>query len=71
MSDVSSADDATALMGCNQILGRISADSPSASGLFTQPDPEGASGHPFRFATTGELNGFRSSILAWFEMETP
>ena len=34
---------------------------------ITQPDPEGASGHPFRFATTGELNGFRSSILAWFE----
>jgi cytochrome c553 len=71
MSDVGSLDDTEALSGCNQILGRISVDAPSASGLFTQPDPDGASGHPFAFATTGELDGFRSSILAWFEMETP
>lgn len=71
MTRVRSTDDAQLLLGCNQILGRISPDAPSASGLFTQPDPASASGHPFMFGTTRELDTFRMSILGWFEMEAP
>lgn len=71
MSQINSADDAEALTGCNQVLGRISAASPSSSGLFTQPDPGSDTGHDFRFATTRELEDFRSSVLTWFEMEAP
>lgn len=71
MTDVTSSDDATALDGCNQVLGRISAAAPSSSGLFTQPDPEGGSTHAFHFGTSRELDTFRTSLLAWFEMEAP
>lgn len=71
MSLVGASSDAELLMACNQILGRISPDAPSASGLFTQPDPSSTSGHDFRFGTTGELESFRSSILDWFSMEAP
>lgn len=71
MSDVDATGDAALLMGCNQILGRISPTMPSASGLFTQPDPASTSGHDFRFGTTRELETFRTSILAWFSMEAP
>jgi hypothetical protein len=71
MSDVDATGDAALRNGCNQILGRISPDMPSASGLFTQPDPSSTSGHDFRFGTTGELENFRSSILAWFSAEVP
>jgi hypothetical protein len=69
MRGIGSDTDATALMGCNQILGRISPTSPSTSGLFTQPAP--GSGHPFTFGTTGELERFRGAVLTWFEMEAP
>lgn len=69
MTMVGASDDADALMGCNQVLGRISPSSPSASGLFVQPDPAGGGSHPFKFGTTGELDAFRTSILGWFEME--
>jgi hypothetical protein len=71
MSRVGASDAAMALLGCNQVLGRISPTSPSASGLFVQPDPSAGTAHPFQFGTGGELSSFRSSILAWFEMEAP
>jgi hypothetical protein len=71
MSLVDATGDAQLLMACNQILGRISPEAPSASGLFTQPDPASTSGHDFRFGTTRELETFRTSILAWFSMEAP
>lgn len=69
MSRVASGDDATLLLGCNQVLGRISPTSPSASGMFTQPDPATGGDHDFKFGTAGELSGFRAAILGWFEME--
>lgn len=71
MRNVGAADDARLLLGCNQVLGRISPSAPSASGLFTQPDPAAGGGHPFKFGTAGELERFRSGVLAWFEMEAP
>lgn len=71
MSQIGSSTDATALTACNQILGRISPATPSASGLFTQPDPASTSGHPFQFGTSRELDTFRTSILDWFSMEAP
>ena len=71
MTRVGASDDATLLLGCNQVLGRISPTSPSASGLFTQPDPATGGGHDFKFGTSGELERFRSDVLAWFEMEAP
>lgn len=69
MTRVRSTDDAQLLLGCNQVLGRISAGAPSASGLFVQPDPAAGGTHPFKFGTTRELDTFRTSILGWFEME--
>ncbi len=71
MSDIGATADATAMLGCNQILGRISATAPSTSGLFTQPDPAGGSTHAFHFGTSRELDTFRTSLLTWFEMEAP
>ena len=71
MTRVAASDDETLLLGCNQVLGRISPTSPSASGLFTQPDPATGGGHDFKFGTTGELERFRADVLAWFEMEAP
>lgn len=69
MRGIDSTNDATALMGCNQVLGRIPPEAPSTSGLFVQPDPTAGGSHPFRFGTAGELNNFRTLILGWFEME--
>lgn len=69
MTQVGAADDATLQLGCNQVLGRISPTSPSASGLFTQPDPATGGDHDFQFGTTGELTAFRAAILGWFETE--
>lgn len=69
MTRVRSTDDGQLLMGCNQVLGRITPASPSASGLFVQPDPASGGAHPFKFGTTREHEAFRASILAWFEME--
>lgn len=71
MTRVGATDDATLLLGCNQVLGRISPTSPSASGLFTQPDPATGGGHDFKFGTSGELERFRAGVLGWFEMEAP
>ena len=71
MTNVGASSDSAALMGCNQILGRISATAPSTSGLFTQPDPAGGSTHSFHFGTSRELDTFRASLLTWFEMEAP
>jgi hypothetical protein len=71
MTRVRATSDAELLLGCNQILGRISTSAPSSSGLFIQPDPAAGGTHPFKFGTTTEMNNFRSQILGWFEMETP
>jgi hypothetical protein len=69
MTRVGAADDATLLLGCNQVLGRISPTSPTTSGLFTQPDPATGGDHDFKFGTAGELSSFQAAILGWFEME--
>ncbi len=63
------ADDAQQPAACAQILSRISKLQPDQSAIFVAAQPNSGLNHPFKFATDGEFQAFKSAILPWVTAE--
>lgn len=54
---------------CAQIKTRISTLDPVNSGLFLAPDPNSGTQHPFKFASTTDLDTFKNQVIQWVNQE--
>jgi cytochrome c553 len=70
LTGVAAADDATALLACNQVRSRINLTNSDQSGFYLAPNPGAASNHPFKFnMNQAAFNAFKTAMDVWVKAE--
>ncbi|HJK93759.1 MAG TPA: hypothetical protein RMH26_23675 [Polyangiaceae bacterium LLY-WYZ-15_(1-7)] len=70
MTQVDDGDATAQRAACGQILGVVDPADPTMSSLFRAPDRgSDLDGHPFKFPTSDQLDGYHGALGRWLEME--
>lgn len=70
LTGVNSADDAVAILACNQVRSRVNLVTTAMSGIYLAPTPGNGTNHPFKFANAGAFTtNFQTPVDIWVQAE--
>lgn len=70
IDNAASADDAMALLACNQVRTRINFQDTNRSGFYVAPNPGDPTNHPFKFGgNQGQFDAFKAAMEPWVQAE--